>query len=62
MPYKQSLVPLVDDLTPTAKLVGAINTIKNEAGHLIATNTDGDGFWRALQKAHPGADIVLSRF
>ena len=53
MPYKQSLVPLVDNLTSTAKLVGAINTIKNEAGRLTATNTDGDGFWCALQKAHP---------
>lgn len=53
MPYKQSLVPLMDELMPTAQLVGAINTVALRSGKLVGTNTDGDGFWRALQKRYP---------
>ncbi|QFP79570.1 shikimate dehydrogenase [Latilactobacillus graminis] len=52
-PYKQALLPFMDQLTPTAHLSGAINTVILHSGQLIGTNTDGDGFWRALQKAHP---------
>ncbi|MSD83080.1 shikimate dehydrogenase [Lactobacillus curvatus] len=53
MPYKQSLVPLMDELMPAAQLVGAINTVALQSGELVGTNTDGDGFWRALQKKYP---------
>lgn len=53
MPYKQSLVPLMDELMPAAQLVGAINTVVLRSGELVGTNTDGDGFWRALQKKYP---------
>lgn len=53
MPYKQTMRPFVDMLSPSAQLSGAINTIKNDNGRLIGINTDGDGFWRALQQASP---------
>ncbi|WP_125766398.1 shikimate dehydrogenase [Lapidilactobacillus wuchangensis] len=49
LPYKETMLPLMDELTPTAKLIGAINTIKNETGHLLGTNTDGQGLVAAIQ-------------
>lgn len=57
MPYKQALVPLITDLTPIAKTIGAINTIRNWEGQLSATSTDGDGFWQAFQKANPHQQV-----
>ncbi|WP_291292868.1 shikimate dehydrogenase [Enterococcus sp.] len=54
MPHKMAVVPLVDELSPAAELIGAVNTIVNQDGHLIGYNTDGIGFMRAL------ADIDVS--
>ncbi|OTN76452.1 shikimate 5-dehydrogenase [Enterococcus sp. 8G7_MSG3316] len=48
MPHKMAAVPLVDELSPAAALIGAINTIVNQQGHLVGHNTDGTGFMRAL--------------
>ena len=48
MPHKMAAVPLVDELSPAAELIGAINTIVNHKGHLIGHNTDGIGFMRSL--------------
>ena len=41
MPNKQLACEYVDELTPAAKLVGAINTIVNDDGYLRGYNTDG---------------------
>ncbi len=44
MPLKQLILPLVDMLMPTAKLVGAVNTIRREAdGRLVGDMFDGKG-------------------
>ena len=44
MPLKQMVLPLVDELMPTAKLVGAVNTIRREAdGRLVGDMFDGKG-------------------
>ena len=40
MPNKQLACEYVDELTPAAKLVGAINTIVNDDGYLRGYNTD----------------------
>ena len=45
----------VDELTPAAKLVGAINTIVNDDGYLRGYNTDGTGHIRAIKES--GFDI-----
>lgn len=57
MPNKQAILPLLDELSPAAKLVGAVNTVvnKDESGHLIGHVTDGTGAMRALQAE--GIDI-----
>ncbi|QMD81360.1 quinate/shikimate dehydrogenase [Escherichia coli] len=55
MPNKQLACEYVDDLTPAAKLVGAINTIVNDDGYLRGYNTDGTGHIRAIKES--GFDI-----
>ena len=44
IPYKRSVINLVDELTPIARCVGAVNTIYTREGKLIGDNTDAAGF------------------
>lgn len=55
MPCKNKAAQCVDELSPAARIVGAVNTIVNENGRLIGHITDGTGFVRNL-KEH-GVDI-----
>ncbi|MBO4108452.1 shikimate dehydrogenase [Streptococcus suis] len=50
MPYKQAVIPYLDDLTPSARLIGAVNTVIHQDGKLIGHNTDGIGFFKSLEK------------
>jgi shikimate dehydrogenase len=49
MPYKKAAMDHVDYLTDEAKLIGAVNTVTNFDGELIGHNTDGIGFFKALE-------------
>lgn len=40
MPYKEAVIPLVDELTASAGAIDSVNTIVNDDGHLAAYNTD----------------------
>lgn len=52
MPHKAAIVPLLDELTPEAQVVGAVNVIRREAsGRLIGTTLDGEGFVAGLRSA-----------
>ena len=51
MPCKNDVISYIDELSPTARLIGAVNTVINENGRLIGYNTDGMGFVNNL-KAH----------
>ncbi len=44
MPHKRSAVELMDDLTPEAEALDAINTIENSGGRMTGHNTDVEGF------------------
>ena len=44
IPHKQSVMPLLDNLTPEARAIGAVNTIIFRGGQLIGANTDAPGF------------------
>lgn len=44
IPYKKSIIKYLDALSPEAKIIGAVNTVKKHNGKLIGYNTDGDGF------------------
>ena len=48
MPCKTEVVKYMDELSPAAKIIGAVNTIVNENGKLIGHMTDGEGFVRNL--------------
>ena len=49
IPHKTSVIEFLDEITPIAKIVGAVNTVKNFNGRLIGTNTDVWGFIRSLK-------------
>lgn len=44
VPFKEAVIPFLDDLHPLAEQVGAVNTIINSSGRLIGYNTDVEGF------------------
>ncbi len=44
IPYKKSIIEYLDALAPEAKVMGAVNTVKNHNGKFIGYNTDGGGF------------------
>ena len=44
VPYKKAVIPYLDELTPIAKELGAVNTIVRRDGKLIGHNTDYFGF------------------
>ncbi len=50
VPYKESVVPLIDSLDDLAGRIGAVNTLINYEGRLVGHNTDAGGFLRALQQ------------
>ena len=48
MPYKEQVIPYLDQLNEEACLIGAVNTVVNREGTLIGYNTDGKGFFKSL--------------
>jgi len=63
MPHKSAIVPLLDELTPEAALVGAVNVVRRGSdGRLVGTIMDGEGFvagLRAGQHEVRGAACLL---
>ncbi len=49
MPYKESVIPLLDGLSKEAKEIGAVNTICLIGNKLIGYNTDYIGFTKSIQ-------------
>ena len=52
IPHKQAVVELLDNVTPRARAIDAVNTIIKKDGKLIGDNTDGYGFSASLRSAH----------
>lgn len=48
MPCKMEVARLIDELSPAAKIMQAVNTVVNENGKLMGHNTDGVGFVKNL--------------
>lgn len=63
IPHKETIIPLIDEVTKNARIIGAVNTIVNQEGRLVGYNTDGAGFIESLKgdaKFDPkGKDVVL---
>lgn len=51
IPHKQNVIEFLDELTPTAESIGAVNTIYLKDNKLIGDNTDALGFLRDLNTA-----------
>lgn len=49
MPHKQAVVDLLDEIAPSAGIIGAVNTVINNDGRLVGENTDGRGFVESLR-------------
>ncbi len=53
IPYKESVIPFMDELDPVAKAIGAVNTISIKNGKLTGHNTDAYGFETSLRPFIP---------
>ena len=51
IPYKTAILPLLDALTPEARLAGAVNAVRCGGGRLTGHNTDAAGFADVLRGA-----------
>lgn len=49
IPYKQAVIPYLDEIDPTARAIGAVNCIVNQKGKLKGYNTDCLGFKEMLE-------------
>jgi len=56
-PFKQAVIPLLDDLDESAELVGAVNTIAMRDGRLTGHNTDMRGFRDNVAENLPGVPM-----
>lgn len=50
VPYKETVLPLLDEVEELASLIGAVNTIVKRDDKLVGFNTDARGFIQALSK------------
>lgn len=57
-PCKQAVVPLLDELSPAAAAMGAVNTVVLRDGRLVGLNTDGSGWAWGFRRALPDADLT----
>jgi shikimate dehydrogenase len=57
-PYKEAVVSLLDELSPGARAIGAVNTVVVRGGRLIGYNTDTTGFGRAVTELVPAQSRV----
>ena len=51
IPYKQTVIPYLDEVSPVAQRIGAVNTIVNRDGRLYGYNTDYYGMKALIEKA-----------
>jgi shikimate dehydrogenase len=51
IPHKQMVIPFLDELTPSAQAIGAVNTVYLKDGKLFGHNTDAPGFTVDLKRS-----------
>jgi shikimate dehydrogenase len=49
IPHKVAVMQYLDEVSPDAAIVGAVNTVRREGDRLIGENTDGKGFLRGVR-------------
>ena len=55
IPHKIEVMKYLDEISESARLIGAVNMIVNDNGRLFGENTDGKGFMMSLQTS--GVDV-----
>ncbi len=56
-PCKQAVIPLLDELSEEARLIGAVNTVVRVGERLVGHNTDGSGWSWGFRQALPQAKL-----
>ncbi len=59
IPHKVAIVELLDEIDPSARGIGSVNTVVNRNGRLIGYNSDGLGALKALE--HAGISLTGKR-
>jgi shikimate dehydrogenase len=61
MPFKEAVIPHLDEIEGAAETIGAVNSVVNERGRLTGYNTDWVGARISLERieAHPGERVLL---
>lgn len=52
IPHKQAIIPLLDEISPVAQAIGAVNTVTRRGNQWVGTNTDIEGFISPLQTTY----------
>ncbi|WP_445637526.1 shikimate dehydrogenase [Nostoc sp. DSM 114161] len=52
IPHKQTIMPLLSEITPIAQAIGAVNTVSRKDNKWVGTNTDIEGFIAPLQTTY----------
>jgi len=50
IPHKVAIMPLLDEVSPNAAMIGAVNTVRRVENRLVGENTDGKGFLRGVRE------------
>lgn len=61
MPFKEAVIPLVDSIDESARVIESVNTIVNDGGHLTASNTDVEAVASLIASHHldPTAPVTV---
>ena len=51
VPHKQAIMALLDEVDPSARAIGAVNTVVRSGARYVGHNTDAPGFVRSLEEA-----------
>jgi len=62
IPHKEAILEFLDELAPSAQIIGAVNTVINNDGRLTGENTDGQGFVESLRSVRDPKDAQFVIF
>ncbi len=60
IPHKVAVIEHLDETTPAAAAIGAVNCVTIQNGKLIGENTDGKGFLQALSTIRPASGLRVA--